>query len=286
MSTAARRYSGRFAPSPTGPLHAGSLIAALASYLDARAAGGQWLLRIDDIDPPRAMAGATERIVACLHAHGLIHDAAIRYQSERNQAYDAALATLAEHGHTFHCSCTRRSLGPTGDCVADCATRETPTEPQTSVRIRVPKDWHDRFDDALLGTQHTALGASCSNFILKRRDGLYAYQLACAVDDGAPDISHVIRGADLLSSTHRQRWVQTCLGLTPPVYGHLPVVTDPAGNKLSKQTGAPPLDNDAAAANLRRALSFLGQPEPPPDADVAQILSTAVMHWSPAAIPR
>ena len=286
MSTTATGYTGRFAPSPTGPLHAGSLVAALASFLDARATGGQWLLRIDDIDPPRAVAGATERILACLDAHGLRHDGVIRYQSERNSAYDAALTRLAALGHTFHCNCTRRSLAPTGECIADCGQREADPEPQSSIRIRVPKDWVDTFEDTILGQQQLALGASCRNFILRRRDGLYAYQLACAVDDGAPDISHVIRGADLLASTHRQRWVQTCLGLTPPTYGHLPVLTDSAGNKLSKQTGATALDNRLAAANLRQALASLGQTVPAEHATAEQILSTAVRLWSPASVPR
>lgn len=286
MSPAPASYSGRFAPSPTGPLHAGSLVAALASFLDARSAAGHWAIRIDDIDPPRAVTGAAEDIVATLHHHQLVEDSPVQLQSQRGPSYDRALEQLAVAGLTFRCRCTRSTLSATGECIADCHKREIPDNETTSVRIKVPRATESTFNDRVLGPQFLALGTVCRNFILRRRDGLYAYQLACAVDDGDDTITHVVRGADLLESTHRQRFVQQCLGLTPPEYGHVPVITDVNGIKLSKQTGAQPLDTNAVTDNLRRALAQLGQKSPRLGLAASEVVSEAIANWSLDSIPR
>lgn len=279
MSAEATPYTGRFAPSPTGPLHAGSLVAALASYLDARAAGGKWLLRIDDIDPPRAVPGSVDAILEALDAHGLKFNGPVLWQSQHASRYDAALDQLAALGLTFHCRCTRASLAPGSICIADCKERPAASASEPfSIRVAVPASEVTEFNDVVLGKQQFALGQTTPNFILRRRDGLYAYQLACAVDDAAPAISHVIRGVDLLESTHRQRYLHQLLDLASPTYGHVPVVTDTDGNKLSKQTGAPALNNANAAANLRAALQSLNQPTPDTH-DIAQLLTQASRSW-------
>lgn len=287
MSQAPSQYIGRFAPSPTGPLHAGSLVAALASYLDARAHNGQWLVRIDDIDPPRAVPDADHLILECLRAHGLHADQTVSYQSTHSDAYDTALSALAAADLLFHCRCTRANLGPLGTCVRDCgvAPASKPSA-DTSLRVKVDPDVIITFDDLIRGPQRFTLGQQISNFIVRRRDGLYAYQLAAAVDDAAPSVSHVIRGSDLLDSTPRQIYLQQHLQLGSPQYGHLPVVTDADGNKLSKQSGATALNNDVAVANLRAALAVLGQPAPPesligPEA----VLGWSIANWCRECVP-
>ena len=285
MSRQPAPYTGRFAPSPTGPLHAGSLVAALASYLDARAAGGRWLLRIDDIDPPRAAPEATGQILATLAAHHLHFDGPLQLQSNHSQAYDAALEQLMAKGLAFRCRCTRATLGPGNTCIGRCASETVPASETASLRIRVPADLRVDFDDLILGPQRVALGKTTPNFIIRRRDGLYAYQLACAVDDGGPGINHVIRGADLLDSTCRQLYIQQSLALDPPRYGHLPVLTDDQGNKLSKQTGAAALENDKAYDNLRHALTALGQALPDTHSDIDALLAAATKQWCRRQIP-
>jgi len=284
-------YVGRFAPSPTGPLHAGSLLAALASFLDARSARGRWLLRIDDIDPPREVSGSVGWIEQTLAAHGLHPDGTCDFQSSHREAYDAALQTLVQGGHLFHCYCTRTTLGAHGCCIRDCAGQSDPARQDgrqgASLRVKVPKDTIITFDDVILGRQTFALGATLSDFIVKRRDGLYAYQLAAAVDDAAPGISHVMRGKDLLDSTPRQQFLQRCLSLESPQYGHLPVLTDSHGVKLSKQTGAMAVDNNNPAGNIREALKQLGQAIPPMDlTSVEDLLSFATRHWRRERIPK
>lgn len=283
--TSARGYRGRFAPSPTGPLHAGSLVAAVASFLDAHAQQGDWHVRIDDIDPPREIAGATERILDCLQAHGLVGGSKTRFQHDRAGAYREALNALLSSGHAFYCRCTRSVLGPEGVCIAGCEYSAATQEP-TSIRVKVPIDTQITFDDLILGRQHYALGQILPNYIVRRRDGLIAYQLAAAVDDGG-DITHVIRGADLASSTPRQIYLQRLLALHTPNYGHLPVITGADGHKLSKQTGAPALDKDAATHNLRAALAVLGQHKPPAHlTDPSELLAWAQMHWDRMRIPK
>jgi glutamyl-Q tRNA(Asp) synthetase len=245
-------YRGRFAPSPTGPLHFGSLLAALGSYLDARAAGGEWLLRVEDIDPPREVPGATDRICRSLEAHGLHWDGPVLYQSTRSEAYDEALAILGRQDRLFRCCCTRSTLGPGGSCGERC--RPTPDAPcSTRVRLHGERD----FEDLLLG--HQAPLELPADLVLKRKDGLYAYTLAVVVDDGWQHITHVIRGRDLLTQTPAQCQLLEYLSFAPPAYGHLPVLTDAQGSKLSKQTGAAPIDDRHALNNLRLALRYLGQ---------------------------
>lgn len=279
-------YRGRFAPSPTGPLHLGSLIAALASYLDARHQGGAWLVRMEDLDPPREEAGAAQRILHSLQAHGLEPDEPVLFQSTRHAAYDKALARLADAGHLFACDCSRALLGPGGVCAADCRLRALPLEVGTAWRVAVPQDCRADFSDALQGEQRVALGETLADFVVRRRDGLHAYQLAVVVDDCAQNISHVVRGSDLLDSTARQIFLQRLLHCPTPHYAHLPVITTRLGQKFSKQNQAPALDDAAAGANLRLSLRFLGQPAPPDGLRrPAELLRFAARHWSLESIP-
>ena len=280
-------YRGRFAPSPTGPLHLGSLIAAVASYLDARHHGGEWLVRMEDIDPPREQAGAAEAILNSLHRHGLGWDGDVMFQGTRSAAYDAALARLAAEGLLFRCRCTRQQLGPDGCCGGRCASLDDAFEGPVSLRARVAPETTIDLDDLVQGHSQWPLGSTHPDFTVRRKDALYAYQLAVAVDDVAQGITHVIRGSDLLDSTPRQVYLMRCLGATPPQYGHFPVITDADGHKLSKQNHAPALDDDDADGNLRRALAFLHQPPPPATArGPAALLRFAAEHWALDAIPR
>lgn len=277
-------YAGRFAPSPTGPLHAGSLVAALASYLDARAHAGSWLVRIDDIDPPREQAGATASILECLRAHGLAPDE-VDYQSLHQEIYEQALASLGQRGLLFRCQCTRATLGPNGMCIRDCAQKSITQESiaherLVSLRVSISPSVEIAFSDLIYGKQHAALGQTHANFIVKRRDGLYAYQLAAACDDGNGEITHAIRGADLLDSTFKQIYLQQVLGLTPPKYGHLPLVYGADGSKLSKQTGAQALDNRQPQANLKQAAAVLGLPPAPKSTfSVSGLLAWFTAQW-------
>ena len=280
------QYRGRFAPSPTGPLHLGSLIAAVASYLDARACNGTWLVRMDDLDPPREEPGAAQRILNSLQHHGLHWDEPVLWQSARKPAYAAALDTLAVRGHLFNCECTRAVLGPGGACCSRCAERQSTLTWPCATRVKVPADCQIRFDDQLQGQQFTRLGQHVTDFVVKRKDGLDAYQLAVVVDDAMQGINHVVRGSDLLDSTPRQIFLQQLLEYPTPRYCHLPVITNAQGQKLSKQNHAPALDDDRAAANLRSALHFLRQNEPPTElAGVEQILAFATGQWAPRKIP-
>ena len=280
-ASSAEPYRGRFAPSPTGPLHAGSLVAALASFLDARHQGGVWRLRFDDIDPPRAVAGSEQNIVAALRGHGLHWDEPILYQSEHSERYESALQTIWQLGYLFRCICTRTTLSSAGTCGQDCRNADHPGSLAHSLRVRVIPERLRNFTDRFMGEQAVATGGVPADFIVKRRDGLFAYQLAAAVDDALPHVTHVVRGDDLLTSTHRQRWLQQLLGLTSPHYAHAGVVRDHAGNKLSKQTGAEALNVKDAAENLRNALRHLRQPPPPASAKtVIDLLGFAIEHWS------
>ena len=253
----------------------GSLVAALGSFLDARSHEGEWYLRIDDIDPPRHDKASFGSIPRCLESHGLTWDGPIIFQSQRREAHEDTLSKLRNAGHLFDCLCTRATLGELGACVMDCRDRK---DIEGSVRFHVPTDAPGRIKDLFLGEQHRS--ALPSNFIDKRRDRLIAYQLATAIDDLDEGYTHVIRGADLLESSLRQMMLHQTLGRLSPEYGHLPIVTDQSGNKLSKQTGARAIDTDTPNANLRRALAFLGQPTPPQDVDcVEDILQLATVNW-------
>jgi glutamyl-Q tRNA(Asp) synthetase len=280
------RYRGRFAPSPTGPLHLGSLIAALASYLDARRAGGAWLVRMEDLDPPREEPGAARRILHSLRCHGLNWDEEVMWQSARTAAYRSARDRLAATGHLFRCDCTRARLGPDGCCAGRCGPRQSQVRAPCAVRVAVPEGCRVAFRDQLQGPQESALGVEFPDFVVRRKDGLDAYQLAVVVDDDAQGITHVVRGSDLLDSTPRQIYLQQLLGCDTPQYCHLPVLTDPAGQKLSKQNHAPAIDDARPLTNLRQALRFLHQPPPPPDlGDTAELLASAVQQWDPRRIP-
>lgn len=281
-------YRGRFAPSPTGQLHFGSLVAAVGSWLCARHAGGQWLVRMEDIDPPREVAGAAADILRTLPEFGLVADAPPLFQSQRTAAYDAAFEQLRAGDQVFPCACSRSQLAASGgihrdgQCVA--AGRRLDAVHATAWRLRVP-DIEVGFDDALLGSQRENLRESVGDFVLRRADGLYSYQLACVVDDAFERITEVVRGQDLLESTARQIWLQRCLGLPTPTYWHLPLVLDADGNKLSKSSHARPVDRANPTAELRRALAFLGRPLPDLPMDVAGLLAHALNGFEPGLMP-
>jgi len=279
------RYVGRFAPSPTGPLHAGSMIAALASYLDAKRNGGLWLVRIDDIDPPREIPGASEGILGTLKAHGL-HPDAIEYQSHHSDRFTRAIEQLKHEGNAFYCGCSRNSLGAGGVCVSTCQRQGHSKTLNTSLRVIVPAGAQIEFDDVIQGKQTFELGKQHANFIVRRKDGLFAYQLAAACDDGQ-GITHVIRGCDLLESTPRQLFLQNLLGLSSPQYGHLPLVYGPDGHKLSKQAGAHGVNNATPCANLRTAAEHLGIPKAPNStAEPTQLIDWYIEHWDRNRVTR
>jgi glutamyl-Q tRNA(Asp) synthetase len=279
-------YRGRFAPSPTGPLHLGSLIAALASYLDARHYDGTWLVRMEDLDPPREDPRAAHSILHSLQCHGLHWDEEVLYQSTRSSAYANALDALAESDLLFSCDCTRAMLGADGSCCSKCRGRQQEISSPASIRIEVPPDCEIRFTDRLQGPQTLALGHALTDFVVRRKDGLDAYQFAVAVDDAAQGITHVVRGSDLLDSTARQIFVQQRLSYPTPQYCHLPVITNAHGQKFSKQNHAPALRNDRYTDNLRRALQFLRQGQPPSALTrVEDLLIYATEHWAPHQVP-
>lgn len=288
----AEAYTGRFAPSPTGPLHFGSLVSALASFLDARANHGRWLLRIEDIDPPREVPGAAALIARQLETHGLVWDGAIVYQRQRETCYRDALRRLTATKLLFLCDCTRDQLHRLeGQHAGDCGRRRLADpdadHPGFSIRIHVDAAPAITFRDHLIGrTLAVKPDAAAGDLVLRRRDGHFAYPIAVTVDDAAQGISHVVRGGDLLASTPHQIVLLRALGLPVPIYGHVPVVTDTSGHKLSKQNHAPALDDGCAGTNLYRALVQLGQ-RPPPDsagAPVGELLDWACRHWSPQAV--
>ncbi|RLQ20474.1 tRNA glutamyl-Q(34) synthetase GluQRS [Seongchinamella sediminis] len=286
MARSGTTYRGRFAPSPTGPLHQGSLIAALASCLHARHQGGQWLLRMEDLDPPREEPGAAAAILQSLLDHGLRWDGEVLYQRTRSDAYDRALAQLTAQGLVFHCDCSRAMLGPGGSCGGRCAPRQDEVAAPWALRLAVRPGTDICFIDQVQGRQQEALARELPDFTLLRKDGLYAYQLAVVVDDAYQGISHVVRGSDLLGSAGRQIYLQQQLGLPQPDYCHIPVITNSAGQKFSKQNHAPALLAAEAPDNLRRALQFLQQPQPPAELQqCGQILDFATYHWSTAAVP-
>ena len=280
-------YRGRFAPSPTGPLHLGSLIAAVASFLDARKNNGQWLLRIDDLDPPREPAGAADSILGSLIHHGLQWDEEVVWQSKRSTAYEVALSQLGEQGKLFHCDCSRKSLDASGACAGNCRSAQEEVLTPFAKRISVPGGYQPAFREALQNLPQEGGETLPDDFIIHRRDGLFAYQLAVVVDDAYQRVTHIVRGSDLLSTTARQVYLQETLGYTTPQYCHVPVITNPAGQKFSKQHHAPALDGNSAPNNLRAALRFLGQAKPPPQlVSCEAILKFATSAWSLEPIPR
>ena len=289
-------YRGRFAPSPTGPLHFGSLVAAIASYCDARASGGRWFLRIEDLDLPRSRPAAESMILATLEQYGFTWDGEVLRQSERTEIYAAALDRLRAGNAVYECTCSRRELeaaplAPGGERVYPGTCRRgipagRHARSQRAWRVRVDEA-RIEYRDRLLGPQAQELARDVGDFVVKRADGLHAYQLAVVVDDAMQDVTHVVRGADLLHSTPRQIFLQRLLGYPALSYLHAPVAIDAAGEKLSKQTNAAALP-DAALPTLIAAWRFLGQPPPEKSAtplSIVEFWTWAVAAWNPALLP-
>ena len=278
-------YVGRFAPSPTGPLHFGSLVAALASWLDARCAGGRWLVRIEDLDQPRVIPGAADAILRQLEACGLEWDGPVLRQSARLDLYRGALEHLK--GSSYPCACTRRELEDSALAIdgsriypGTCRGGIAPGKAPRATRLRTSNE-PIRFIDRVQGEVMQSLESEIGDFVVLRADGLFTYQLAVVVDDAAQGITDVVRGADLLDSTTRQIYLQRLLGFASPRYMHVPVAANAAGEKLSKQTQAA----DAGQADLPRALRFLGLPVPV-DLPAHELLNWALTQWDAARIPR
>ncbi|MEN3110402.1 tRNA glutamyl-Q(34) synthetase GluQRS [Uliginosibacterium paludis] len=288
-------YTGRFAPSPTGPLHEGSLLAALASCLEARAHNGRWLLRMEDVDAPRTQPGAADHILRQLEAFGFEWDGEVLWQSQRLEAYQHSLDQLCQRGLAYPCGCSRREIADSALRAPDGSLRYPGTCREGLPAGRSPRAWRCRTDaaliewqDALQGLQHERLAESTGDFVLLRADGQFAYQLAVVVDDAWQGVTHIVRGADLLDSTGRQYHLQRLLELPHPAWTHLPVLTNAAGEKLSKQTLAAPIESTRAADQLAMALRRLGQPAPAGlEAEgLAAVWAWARANWSLARIPR
>lgn len=280
-------YVGRFAPTPSGYLHFGSLIAALASFLDARAVGGRWLLRMEDLDPPREMPGAQDAIVQALEAYGFEWDGQMERQSDRLDVYNAVIEQLWQDGHVYACTCSRKQLQPfAGRYPGLC--RDARHEPMdAAIRLRVPDEEYG-FVDRVQGAFSQRLRRDVGDFVIRRRDGLIAYQLAVVLDDAWQGVTDIVRGADLLDSTPRQLYLQDLLGLPRPRYLHVPLIIQPNGHKLGKRYRSPPLRPAEATPLLLRALRALGQPTPDElnDALPNEVLAWSIPRWDAERIPR
>jgi glutamyl-Q tRNA(Asp) synthetase len=286
FSVVGRKPLGRFAPSPTGSLHAGSLLAAVGSYLDVRSLGGRWLVRIEDLDTPRVIPGCAAQMLRTLESFGFEWDGDVLYQSTRREAYRAALDRLVTAGRAYRCSCSRRDLatgeehgGYPGTC------RAGPTRPgPTAWRFRVA-DREIAFDDLYLGPQTFDL-TRLGDVAIERRDGISTYQLAVVVDDAFQGVNRVVRGADLLASTPWQIELQSALEIPEVRHGHLPVLVEPDGQKLSKSERAVPVDASTASLALTSTLTYLSHPPPPElaGASIRELWSWAIAHWSPHSI--
>ena len=289
-------YVGRFAPSPTGPLHFGSLVAALASYLDARAHDGKWLLRIEDIDEPRCNGAHTADILHTLKAYGMQWDGEVQTQTARKAIYGAALRTLTSRGLVYACACSRKEIADSAVAGLEgpvyprtCRDRQLP-ETGNAIRVRTT-DNRVAFIDLVQGEIEQRIERDIGDFILKRRDGLFAYQLAVVVDDAAQGVTHIVRGADLLDSTARQIHLQRLLGYPTPQYLHVPAAVNAQGQKLSKQTLASAVTTESSAIHtlLHSALCFLGQSTSGVKAagnNPSDVLAVAVKNWDRSKIPR
>lgn len=293
MKTEVSQYRGRFAPSPTGPLHFGSLVAAVGSYLDAKSRNGDWLLRIEDLDPPRIVAGSADDILRTLEALELHWDGEVMYQSQRGEAYREALDQLQRQGALYPCNCSRREIA---DSTLDassglvyhgfCRNGMRPGRAAHALRVRTD-DVPIQFQDRLQGHCIQRLASEMGDFVLRRADGFYAYQLAVVVDDAAQGVSDVVRGADILDSTPRQIYLQQLLGLATPSYLHLPVAVNVRGEKLSKQTLAPAIEVGVPLPLLFEVLEFLGQ-DPQREllqGDLCSFWAWAIAHWDAAKVP-
>ncbi len=288
-------YRGRFAPSPTGPLHFGSLISALGSYLQARSQGGSWLVRIEDLDRPRCSQAAADAILHALESYGFQWDEEICWQSQRTHSYTEQLERLSHLAQVYPCACSRQQIAaqaarlqlPPGVYPGTCrsglqAPRDTP-----ALRLQVP-DTLVSFTDLVQGWQAQNLAHEVGDFILRRADGLFAYQLAVVVDDAEQGITEIVRGSDLLDSTQRQLYLQGLLGYTTPRYAHLPLALNAQGDKLSKQNLAPPLDIQHPQPALWKALAFLGQQPPAAlqQENLATLWTWALQHWRLEQVPK
>lgn len=281
-------YRGRFAPSPTGPLHFGSLVTALASWLEARSANGCWLVRIEDLDPLREPPEATGQILRSLESHGLHSDEPIRFQSDRHAAYQHAVQQLLAQGNAYRCRCSRKQLQANqGRHPNHCRNRpHAVVQEEHAIRFALnsgQRIWQDQ----LLGRQCQQVEAELDDPVLLRKEGFFAYQLAVVVDDINQGITHVVRGSDLLAMTAQQEQIYQALGAPPPQWLHIPVITNAQGQKLSKQSHAPALDDQQPVANLINALYALGQA---PGRNLArarvnEILDWAVAHWQRGSLP-
>ncbi|RUT32277.1 tRNA glutamyl-Q(34) synthetase GluQRS [Pseudomonas sp. PAMC 29040] len=280
-------YIGRFAPTPSGHLHFGSLVAALASYLDARSVGGRWLLRMEDLDPPREMPGAQAAILDALERYGFEWDGELVRQSERHDAYAQVLDRLFSQGLAYACTCSRKQLeGYNGVYPGLCRNAGHSME-NAAIRLRVPELVYE-FEDRVQGSFGQHLGREVGDFVIRRRDGLYAYQLAVVLDDAWQGVTDIVRGADLLDSTPRQLYLQELLGLSQPRYLHVPLIVQPDGHKLGKSYRSPPLTASQATPLLLRALRTLGQATDDRlcHASPREVLDWAVTHWNASLIPR
>jgi glutamyl-Q tRNA(Asp) synthetase len=280
-------YVGRFAPSPTGPLHFGSLIAAVASYLESKSQQGKWLVRMEDLDKPREMKGAADDILSTLLAFGFEWDDEVIYQSQRTALYQQAFDQLQNDGLIYPCSCSRKEIADSATNGIEgmvypgtCRMAMQHARAQHAWRIRVTDELLS-FDDAIQGSQSQQLSRDIGDFVLKRADGLFAYQLAVVVDDASQHITHIVRGADLLSSTPRQIYLQRLLGFEQPRYAHIPLAVNMQGEKLSKQNLALPINKQHANQLIFNALVFLGQNPPPAtkQSSLADIWQWAMQNW-------
>lgn len=280
-------YIGRFAPTPSGHLHFGSLVAALASYLDARAVGGRWLVRMEDLDPPREEPGAQAAILKALESYGFEWDGEMVRQSERHAAYAEVLNRLFNQGLAYACTCSRKQLEPYHGIYPGLCRNAGHGQEDAAIRLRVP-ELEYRFTDRVQGEFRQHLGRDVGDFVIRRRDGLYAYQLAVVLDDAWQGVTDIVRGADLLDSTPRQLYLQELLGLPQPRYLHVPLITQPDGHKLGKSYRSPPLAADQATPLLLRALRALGQKTDSEmlHASPREVLSWGIEHWDALLIPR
>ncbi|MBX3616478.1 tRNA glutamyl-Q(34) synthetase GluQRS [Nitrosomonas sp.] len=293
MRLAEQSYRGRFAPSPTGPLHFGSLVAAMGSYLDAKFHNGKWLVRIEDVDCQRAMPGAVSEILTVLESFGFEWDEEVVYQSRRSDAYRYALSVLEQRNRIYPCACSRKEIADSsirglGGLIYPGTCRDHPPRGKESyaMRIRVT-DEIILFHDRIKGSYSQKLSSDIGDFVLRRADGIFSYQLAVVTDDALQNITHVVRGADLLDSTPRQIFLQRLLGFPTPHYLHLPVVTNAFGEKLSKQTNAAPIQVENALPQLIKSLQFLGQPTPVEmmEGDIASFWQWAQQNWRVHRVP-
>jgi glutamyl-Q tRNA(Asp) synthetase len=281
-------YRGRFAPSPTGSVHFGTLLAAVGSYLQAKKNKGEWLIRMEDVDITRKVDGSDTEILHTLEAFGFEWHGEIVYQSQRTQYYQDALVQLQAQSLIFPCICSRNQLSKTNSDVypGTCRHRRLPEKDEHALRLLVDHS-NIEFNDAVMGWQSEKLAQQCGDFVIKRRDGLFAYQLAVVVDDALQNITEIVRGADLLDSTSRQIYLQQLLGYPTPAYCHLPLAIDSTGNKISKSEGSAEVDINNKESLLLQGLNFLGQ-EPMadlPGSNIDDIWQWAITHWDISTVP-